>query len=460
MKKLQKKLQLLSILLVAGLLFSSLTIPVRAFIQKQGTVNEAVTLRQNASSGSAQVMELTNGQAVTVNNEITGNDGAKWYQIFVNGTTLGYVPANTITISEGSSTNTGTNAGTNTNPAEGTQQTTQTITITERIGTVTTNGAIRVRAEASTTSTQIASMESQDTFLVLSDVNGSDGYVWHEVQFDDHGTEVHGYVRSDLVSVKDVTREEQVPAENPSEMNPSEPADTSAPYSITSQVNAEGATVWYLMDNATGDAKEISSLLTPQETKSNNGVYKIIVVVLLILVILAAAAATFFYMRWQDAEEFIYELREKQVRAKKQPAPSQAPRTAPAKQQTATKQAPASAAAGKPSAAQQAMSEITPKNTSTKAVPPQHKPIAQPVSRSVAKPASQPVSKPISQSPGKQTSQEVLPKTSDIVKITKQELQNKQTSTTAGTQSNTWKSKNFLTDDDDLEFDFLDMEDK
>ena len=450
MKKLQKKLKLLSFLLVAGLLFSSVTIPVKAFIQKQGTVNEAVILRQNPDSTSNQVMELSNGQSVKVNNEIAGTDATTWYQIMLNnGNTFGYVPANTITISSESST-TGEQTG------SGTTVTMQTVTVTEKIGTVTATGAIRVRAQATTSSEQVASMQSNATFLVLSEVSPGDGYVWYEVEFDDNGTKAHGYVRSDLVKVEEVTREQQIPVEIPSTDVPSEPVEIDAPYSIASQVNAEGTTVWYLMDNNTGEAKEIASLLTPQTTKSGGGVYKVIVVILLILLILAAAAATFFYMRWQDAEEFILELREKQARTRKQPVPVTQPM--PAKQPV-TKQAPvapkpASAPASKP-AAQPASQPIN---------KPAAQPASQPINKPTSQPASQPINKPVvqptTQPAEKPAVQEVLPKTSDIVKATKQELQNNQTNAVKNAQSNGWKSKNFLTDDDDLEFDFLDMDDK
>ena len=486
MKKLQKKFKLLSFLLVAGLLFSSVTIPVKAFIQKQGTVNEAVILRQNPDSTSNQVMELSNGQSVKVNNEIAGTDGATWYQITINnGSTFGYVPANTITISSESST-------TEEPTGSGTTVTMQTVTITEKIGTVTATSAVRIRAQATTSSEQVASMQPNATFLVLSEVSPGDGYVWYEVEFDDNATQVHGYVRSDLVKVEEVTREDQVPVEIPSTDVPSEPVETNAPYSITSQVNAEGTTVWYLMDNNTGEAKEVTSLLTPQTTKSGGGVYKVIVVILLILLILAAAAATFFYMRWQDAEEFILELREKQARTRKQPVPVTQP--APAKQPV-TKQAPvapkpASIPTSKPTPqptsqainkpAVQPASQAANKPVAQPASQPANKPVAQPASQPVNKPvvqpASQPESKPVvqpasqpankpvvqpaSQPVEKPAVQEVLPKTSDIVKATKQELQNNQTNAVKNAQSSGWKSKNFLTDDDDLEFDFLDMDDK
>lgn len=437
MKKLQKKLQLLTLILVAGLLFLSVTIPAEAYIPKQGTVTTGTTLRQNADASSAQVMELTSGQQVTVNDELTATDGTKWYQVFVNDTTIGYLPESNVTI---------------TGNAEGGQVAMQTITITERVATVTANSAVRVRAEATTSSNQVASMNPNDTCKVLEDVNAADGYVWYKIEFDDNGTTVSGYVRSDLVTVKEVQTQQQVPVQTPPEGTTptSEVQPELDPYSITSQVNAEGTTVWYLVDNATGDSKEITTLLSAQEVKpaGNTGVYKIIVVILLILVIAAAAAATFFYMRWQDAEAFIFELHEKQVRAKKQ---STAPaRTAPVKQNPVQPAKPTSK--GTPTTSKPA--------TSTTSKLPTAKPeITEPKKEVPVTPVSeQPVVKQEPKVEVKPAAKEVLPDTADIVNATKKELQENQTA--PENKQSGWKSKNFLTDDDDLEFDFLDMDDK
>lgn len=445
MKKLQKKLQLLTLVLLAGLLFSSVTLTARAYIQKDGTVNTAVTLRQDADANSKQVLELSVGQKVTVNNEITNTDGTKWYQVFLDAT-LGYVPANTITIGDG-----GTGSGSTTAPSQ-TQTKTETITVTERIATVATDSAIRVREKATTDSQQIASMKVGDKGLVLDNENGSDGHVWYKIEFDDNGKTVYGYVRSDLVSVEEVTRQEQVQVEVP--VTPTESPLEEAPYSITSQKNAEGVTVWYLLDGTTGDAREISSLLNGSvtEVKSGGGVYKALVVLFLILVIVAAGAATFFYMRWQEAEAFIDELHEKQLRGRK-PAAQQT-RTAPV-QKTDSKPAAANAkpaGAGLPPLKPAGQSVSQPVNKP--AAQPMAKPAAQPVSKPVNKPVAQPVSKPVSK-----PAESVLPHTADIVNATRKELQEKQTNV-APAQSGSWKSKNFLTDDDDLEFDFLDMDDK
>ncbi len=488
MKNLQKKLQILTIAIVAGFLFFGMTLTVEAYIQKSGTVNEAVVLRQNADNTSNQVMELASGKAVVVNNEIKAADGTTWYQVIVDSTNLGYVPASTVTISDSAVSNPST--------APNTQQVTQTVTVTERIGTVNTDGAIRVRKDATTSSDQIASMQPGDTFKVLEDVNAADGYVWHKAEFDDNGTMVVGFVRSDLVKVEEVTRTEQQVVDVPVDTTPpvTEPEKPDAPYTIDSKVNAEGTTVWYLTDTATGTAKEISSLLAEKApAKSNNNVYKIIVVILLILVLLAAGAATFFFMRWRDAEEFITELREKQARAKKQQGPATRttqgaqPTTKPSNgmpkmnlperpgsqsgaQPRTTPQAPANAAQPRPAAqapanavGAQGAAPRPAAQASANAVgaqgAAQPRPAAQTPVNATGTQSAAPQSRPVPQSAAPQpTKSEVLPNTMDIVAATQQELKNSENN--AAKQNKGWKSKNFLTDDDDLEFDFLDGDDK
>ena len=77
-----------------------------------------------------------------------------------------------------------------------------------------------------------------------------------------------------------------------------------------------------------------------------------------------------------------------------------------------------------------------------------------------AKPESIEAVQPESKAAVKIEAKEVIPNTTDIVNATKKELQSKQTEPASSAKSGNWKSKNFLTDDDDLEFDFLDMDEK
>lgn len=456
MKKIQKKIKLLSFILATGLVLSGVMLQAEAYIQKSGTVNAAVSLRQNADASSSQLMELSGGQEIKINNELSASDGTVWYQALV-GTTIGYVPADMVTVTEDDAAGAGSGSS---EPLGGnTTSTTQTVTKTRRTGKVSTANAVRVRPDASTANAQVASLNSGDTFEVLEDTQGTDGYVWHKIKFVQEGIELEGYVRSDLVTVTEETYEEQITVEEPVTV-PSEP-EQSAPYSITSQSNAEGTTVWYLKDNADGSVTDIAALLAPKEEESGGGVSKVVVVVLLIFFITALAAAAFFYMKWRDAEDFITELREKQARGRRQPA--QTTRTAPAKQpvpvsQPAGKQQPANTQA-KPVVSKPAMSRPA---GDPAAKPVTSKPVGQPAGSPVGRPAGQPAGKPIGQPIGQKLSQtepEQLPKASDIVKTTKKEIQNKEM-IPVKSQSKGWKSKNFLTDDDDLEFDFLEMDDK
>lgn len=64
--------------------------------------------------------------------------------------------------------------------------------------TVTSPNGAKIRQEASTSSTMVGGAEKGKVLSVLSQVQGSDGYTWYQVQVNDTTT---GYVRSDLVDV-------------------------------------------------------------------------------------------------------------------------------------------------------------------------------------------------------------------------------------------------------------------
>ena len=73
------------------------------------------------------------------------------------------------------------------------------LTITARAeskGTVTANSA-RIRQAAGTNSEAVGSVLKDATVTIISETQGTDGYVWYQIQAAD-GTK--GYIRSDLVS--------------------------------------------------------------------------------------------------------------------------------------------------------------------------------------------------------------------------------------------------------------------
>ncbi|MCD8068766.1 MAG: SH3 domain-containing protein, partial [Lachnospiraceae bacterium] len=232
-----------------------MNMPVEAYVQKLGTVTSDTSLYESASSSAAVVMSLTSGQSVIVNNEVTGTDGAIWYQLYVNNTETGYVLSSVVSVTE-SSSETGT-----TEAVVLTTTTTTTVTT----GTITA-GTVNVRASATTSSTAVTTLSSGDTFTVVGEETGSDGYVWYQAQFEQNGSTVSGYIRSDLATVS--TEEVETVVENPdvTEEPAEETTETAVPYRLVSQESAEGETIWYLVEDGSSEGYSVEALLEAANT--------------------------------------------------------------------------------------------------------------------------------------------------------------------------------------------------
>ncbi|MCD7807638.1 MAG: SH3 domain-containing protein [Lachnospiraceae bacterium] len=506
MKKLRKVLTLAAALLVVVAAVYQLDVQVEAYVQKLGTITSDTSLYESASSSASVLMSLTSGQSVVVNNEVTGTDGAIWYQLYVDNTETGYVPSSVVTVSE-------TSVDTQT-----TEASVLTTTTTVTTGTITVN-SVNVRASASTSSTAVTTLSSGDTFTVLTEETGDDGYVWYQVEFEQNGGTVYGYVRSDLASVS--TQEVEVTVDNPDVVENTETETTqtesSAPYRLVSQETAEGETVWYLVEDGSSSGYSVEALLEAANTpvSSSGGGQRVVIVLLVILLIVAAAAAVFFCLRWRDAEALLEEMREQSrrrrtVRKETTPAAgsrsqtSQQPRQASAGQvrtqqstsgQTRTQQSTSGQTRTQQSASGQTRTQQTAsgqtrtqqmaagqtrtqqsvqaRTQQTVRSKPAESGSPQTSSRPAAptltpRPKAESVAETKTRTQQKSSYEDYdlddmdlddFPSSDDIVKTTRKELKRKQEE--PAPKPKTRKSKNFLDDDDDedLEFDFLKLDD-
>ncbi len=513
MRKLRKVFTLAATLLVLVVAVQHYGVQAEAYIQKLGTITSDTSLYESASSSSSVVMELTEGQSVAVNNEVTGTDGAIWYQLYVNGTETGYAPSSVVTVTESSTT-------------EAEVLTTTTTTVTT--GTVTAGSSINVRSSASTSSTAVTQLSDGDTFTVIGEENGDDGYVWYQAQFDQNGSTVTGYIRSDLASV--TTEEVEVEAETTAtetentetvETETESTTDTADPYRLVSQTNAEGEEIWYLVEAGSSSGYAIEDLLeaATSTSSSSGGGSRVVIVILVILLIIAVAGLAFVFLRWRDAESAAEELREQSRRRRTTtgPAPSNGTRTQPTQKpkQPAGAGAAAGAAAAqnrpRPTAGQTAPTQTSqtrtqqsvqartqqsvqtrtqttatqtrpqqtvrptttagtaqqPTSTAGRTVTPAVTPRAQQADDMDAdmKIRTSSVSKPRTERNQYEKislddlDNDDFPDTDDIVTATRKELKRKQDEPAA--KPKTRKSRNFLDDDDDedLEFDFLKLDD-
>ena len=145
--------------------------------------------------------------------------------------------------------------------------------VTAAAGTVTsatvTSSSVNIRSEASTSASVAGKATSGQELTVTGETQGSDGKTWYAVTFDN----VSGYIRSDLVEahVSEATAEPAVDETQETEEPEEEPiVDNSADYSVAFEDDGSGSSAWYLHDNTMGTRYQVSDLLNAEETNKNN----------------------------------------------------------------------------------------------------------------------------------------------------------------------------------------------
>ena len=142
---------------------------------------------------------------------------------------------------------------------------------TAAAGTVTsatvTSSSVNIRSEASTSASLAGKATSGQELTVTGETQGSDGKTWYAVTFDN----VSGYIRSDLVEahVSEATAEPAVDESQETE-EPEPIVDNSADYSVAFEDDGSGSSAWYLHDNTMGTRYQVSDLLNAEETNKNN----------------------------------------------------------------------------------------------------------------------------------------------------------------------------------------------
>ncbi len=149
----------------------------------------AVRVRTSASNSADVVANLLKGDQVKKKSTRTGDDGKEWTKVSftISGTKYqGYIRSDLLTSTRPSDSqgDSGSSGG------DG-----------EEYKYVNVS-AIRVRESASTSAQVVANLLKGDKVKVKSTKTGADGKEWTKVSFTINGTKYHGYIRSDYLSKK------------------------------------------------------------------------------------------------------------------------------------------------------------------------------------------------------------------------------------------------------------------
>ena len=318
-----------------------------AYTQTTGTViSDNVKVRSDASTTAKQVSSLRNGDVVDIVDEATDSSGYVWYKIYVNKSEFGYVRSDLVNKKGGSSSNT-TATATATQSAASLPETQATAT-EQRNATVLAD-SVNVRKGAGTAYDSVGKVSKGGAVVITGEANGTDGKTWYQVTFGDGQT---GFVRSDLVAVSDTpveTAENPEGGENPEGENPeggegesAESQESSTPdtstgdgaYSLMYTADEEGNGVWYLYDNFGGYRVKVKELIEAAQSadavnslRKSSSTFKKLAIALGILAAILVAGVVVLALKLRDSLYYEDDEEEEYDRySTKRPARDEAPR--------------------------------------------------------------------------------------------------------------------------------------
>ncbi len=318
----------LSMTIAATILFGT-GVSSMAYTQTTGTVtSDNVKVRSSASTTASQVSSLKNGDSVDIVDEATDASGYTWYKIYVNKNEFGYVRSDLVKKAGGS---TDSNTSTSSTPAS--LPDTSVTSTEQRTGTITTDSA-NVRQGAGKAYESVGKVVKGDTVTITGEATGTDNKTWYQVTFGNGKT---GFIRSDLLSVS-----EAAPAENTENTEGGEasgeeyteggegeaqeqPTTTvvsdsgDGTYSLVYTTDETGVGIWYLYDNAEGYRVKVNELIEAAQAssqvndlrKTNKNFKKIIIALAIVIaaliagiVILALKLRDSLYYEDEEEEEY------------------------------------------------------------------------------------------------------------------------------------------------------------
>lgn len=394
-------------------------------------------IRKEASTSSDTVGGAIYGDTFEIVNEVTGTDGMVWYQISFETDKLGYVRSDLM---------------------EKTGNTTTAATTTTDVQPVSASvvgDQVRVRDQASTGGSIVTTVRQGVVMTINGQATDGDGYTWYRVTFTSDSGDVTGYVRSDFVTVSGEIVPVTVTTDTPVVDTPvvdtpvvEDPVVTNPVVTKTYETLQDGET-WYLIDNEAGVKYNIGSMIdasvkNPEvyaEMEDKVSSQKKWIVVLVILVVLLGVAVTLLILKIKDVtDEAYFTAIEKETIRQRQ------------NQKQGTKGSNVMHTVGADSKSGTTVKQSAPVKTSVPKMNVEKTNGSKPQTVKVSNPADTRAEKPVQQKTvqrpvEKAVKSEEVKKT--IVPSMKEEAQKPVDNT-----KQTWQSKNFMTDDEDDEFEY------
>ncbi len=447
------------------------------FAETTGEVTtDSAKIRKEANVTSEQIGSSAKGATVTITDEVTDSSGTVWYEVVIDANTKGFIRSDLVSKNASSDSDTQSdqsNDSADTNQTDNSQSDNgQSDAAVSAAPGAESQPDTGMDAQYATVSVEVAKVRSgastdksivdtipQNTSVVVSGQtdDSSNGKTWYYITFTGtNGAEKTGYIRSDLVELGDM-----VPVEAPVEEQPEQPVEEqptetveNKDYEVVYTTNENGEYEWYLYNNLEGNRQKLAEVLAAAHAQSVNdsldaatvSKQRIIIIILIAVIIVLAVVLTIMIFKLRDAyyEEYEDDEEDEEEEEEEEPARRAMPRKATAE--------------SAPTRQRSAVAESAP--TRQRSAAPESAPTRQRSAAAESAPARQrsaaPESAPVRQTGARQTraAEKVTERQMPVKEVTYEETE----ATVKSAPKR--KAKNFLIDDDDFEFEFLNISDK
>ena len=308
--------KMLTTVFAAALMFVCFSTTSLAYPETEGKITvDTAKVRESADTCSCVTTLLEKGTVVTIIDETTDSAGTVWYKVSVSGVE-GYVRSDLLEKGQPVAAETTDSSATDTSAS-----TVEGVTPMDLQYAQMSVDAGKVRSNASTKDSIVVTLAKDDQVIIDGQKTGGDGKTWYHISVTTgDGSAYTGFVRSDLVTLGDM-----VPVETPVEETPEEPVEE-APveepavpqdYEAVYTDDGTGNNVWYLYDHQNNSRMKLDDLLSyvDSEAKRETDVdalaskLKIVIVILAVLLVAAIVAIVLLALKLRDAmyEDYDYD---------------------------------------------------------------------------------------------------------------------------------------------------------
>ena len=323
------KYHLLGLITAVGILSTLWCQSFISLADSTGTVTvQSAMIRENADANSEAIGSAAYGNTVTIRDEVQDSTGTLWYEVYTDGDRTGYIRADLIDKQDGDG-DTETSQAQSSPPGASVDADT---VLDPQYATVSA-ATINVRKAPSANEGVVEQLARDTQVIAVGLSDGSDGKVWYYVIFiGSDGAEKSGYIRSDLLSLGDLVPvpEEEIP--EPEEVEPEPEVSYNHDYELTHELTDDGTEAWYLWDY-TGEKPlqyPVDQLMEVTRARSEEDAaaaktlvrQRIVIVVLIVLVVILIVVVVIMALKLRDVYYEDYEDEEEEEEEEEEPSAS------------------------------------------------------------------------------------------------------------------------------------------